>query len=392
MRPVRSRRRCGPTGRRFEGLAATVGTVLVLLGIPTLFADRLGAQTVLGTAVDGSDGTPVAGAFVILVDAESGVERDRGLTTRAGTFRLASGRPGSYLLRLQRIGFETLVTEPFPLDDGEVLSRRLQVSSSPIELTGIEVFGRREPSQCGTPAGEAVELSRVWAEARKALEATAWTDRQSYYRFDALLVRQALDDEGRKVGDPIFDPIRIYGRHPFRSVQASDLAYGGWIQKHGNALKFYAPDAEVLLSDSFLRRHCFRLVRGDSVAPGLLGLEFEPRPNGWVPDIAGVLWIDRGTAELRQLDYGYVNVDLPIHVDYAGGNVRFDQLPDGGWIVQWWEIRTPAGLEGQRVLAVWRTGDLQPDPLAEAPAGVAPVQAPPDELVERYPAPPQAIP
>ncbi|MGD8496404.1 MAG: carboxypeptidase-like regulatory domain-containing protein [Gemmatimonadales bacterium] len=382
---MKRRRRSRSAGR---WLAAAVVTVLGSLALPTVRPNALGAQTVLGTAVDEAAGAPVAGAFVLLLDAETGVERDRVLTTRAGTFRLATKRPGTYRLSLQRIGFETLVTDPFPLADDEVLSRRLQVTTSPIELSGIEVTGGREPSQCGTPAGEAVELSRVWAEARKALEATAWTDRQSYYRFDALLVRQALDEEGTKVGEPAFEPIRIYGRHPFRSVQASDLAYGGWVQQHGSALKFYAPDAEVLLSDSFLRRHCFRLVRGDSVAPGLLGIEFEPRPNGWVSDIDGVLWVDRATAELRRLDYAYVNVDLPIPTEYAGGNVQFDQLPDGSWIVQSWEIRTPAGLEGQRVLAVWRTGDLQADPQADVPAGVAPVQAPPDEMLKRYPAPP----
>lgn len=380
---MKPRRQSRSVGRRFAAAAAVLG----VLALSAVRPNPLDAQTVLGTAVDETDGTPVAGAFVLLLDAETGAERDRGLTTRAGTFRLATKRPGNYRLSLQRIGFETLVTDPFSLDDGEVLSRRLQVTTSPIELSGIEVTGRREPSQCGTPAGEAVELSRVWAEARKALEATAWTDRQSYYRFDALLVQQALDEAGAKVGEPTFEPIRIYGRHPFRSVQASDLAYGGWVQRHGTALKFYAPDAEVLLSDSFLRRHCFRLVRGDSVGPGLLGIEFEPRPNGWVSDIEGVLWVDRATAELRQLDYGYVNVDLAIPTDYAGGNVQFDQLPDGGWIVQSWEIRTPAGLQGQSVLAVWRTGDLQADPGADVPAGVAPVQAPPDEMLKRYPAP-----
>lgn len=350
-------------------------------------ARPLDAQTVLGTAVDEDDGTPVVGGFVLLLDAETGAERDRALTTRSGTFRLDARRAGAYRLSLERIGFETLLTEPFPLGEGESVSHRLEASTRAIELSGIEVTGRREPSQCGTPAGEALELSQVWAEARKALEATAWTDRQSYYRFDALLVRQGLDANGEADGPAEYEPIRIYGRHPFRAVHPNDLAYGGWVQRQGSAVKFFAPDAEIMLSDSFLRRHCFRLVRGASVASGLVGVDFAPRPNRWVSGIAGVLWVDRSSAELRRLDFRYVNIDLPIADEIYGGNVVFDQLPDGGWIVQSWEIRTPAGLEGQRVLAVWRTGDLQASPGAELPADVAPVQAPPDEVVKRYPVP-----
>lgn len=376
-------RRHGPRRRRLLSAAAAAAAALSAPGGPG--ALLLQAQTVLGTAVDAAEESPVTGAFVLLLDAETGEERDRGLTTGSGTFRLAARHAGTYRLSLQRIGFETLVTDPFALGDGETLSRRLAVHSRPVELGAIEVTGRRETTQCGTPAGEAQELSQVWAEARKALEATAWTDRQSYYRFDALLVRRAVNGAGDPIGAAEVEPIRIYGRHPFRAVHPNDLAYGGWVQRQGTAVKFFAPDAEIMLSDSFLRRHCFRLVRGDSVGPGLVGVEFGPRPNRWVSGIAGVLWVDRASAELRRLDFRYVDIDLPIADDVYGGNVVFDQLPDGGWIVLSWEIRTPAGLEGQRVLAVWRTGDLLANPGAEVPIDVAPVQAPPDELLKRYP-------
>lgn len=365
---------------------------------------HLAAQAVLGTAVDAVDGEPIAGAFVLLID-EDGVERDRSLTTASGTFRL-DGPPGRYRLNLERIGFEDLLTEPFDLAEDEQLSRRLPVSARPIELSEIRVAGGE--ARCGVPTEEAIELSRVWDEARKALEATAWTDRQSYYRFDVLIVRQDLDAEGQPVSRPEYEPVRVYGRHPFRSVQPTDLALGGWVQRQGSGLKFFAPDAEVLLSTSFLGRHCFRLVRSDSAAERLVGVEFEPLPDRRTPDISGVLWVDRENAELKELEYRYANLDLPVETDRAGGRVVFDHLPDGGWIVRSWEIRTPLAelqqtrrgnrrqqrvrlsglrLEGQQVLAVWRTGDVQAAPNARLPADVPPVSPPPDELIERYPPP-----
>lgn len=380
-------------------LAAAVG-LIVGAGVPA----PLEGQTVLGTAIDGTDGSPVAGAFVLLVD-EDGAERDRSLTTASGTFRL-EGPPGTYRLNLERIGFEDLVTEPFELSANETISRRLRASARPIALAGIRVTGGE--ARCGIPTEEAMELSRVWDEARKALEATAWTDRQSYYRFDVLIVRQELDADGQPASLPQYEPIRIYGRHPFRSVQPTDLALGGWVQRQGGGLKFFAPDAEVLLSASFLGRHCFRLVKSDSAAGQLVGVEFEPLPESRVPDIAGVLWVDRRTAELKELEYGYANLNLPVETERVGGRVLFEHLPDGGWIVRSWEIRTPLAelqqtrrgnrsqqrvrlsglrLEGQQVVAVWRTGDVQAAPDARLPADVPPVTPPPDELIARYPPP-----
>jgi hypothetical protein len=228
-----------------------------------------------------------------------------------------------------------------------------------------------------------------------------------------VLFRQELDPDGIPVAAPEYESIRVYGRHPFRSALPHDLAFGGWVRRQGQAgLKFYAPDAEVLLSESFLGLHCFRLVRSEAAPGRLLGIEFEPAPGRRVgrpiPDIRGVLWLDRETGELRSLEFGYARLELPVPIEPLGGRVEFDHLPDGGWIVQSWEIRTPlAGihelreggrrqqrvrltglqLEGRQVLAVWRTGDVQADPGAALPPDLPPVVAPPDELIRRYPPP-----
>ncbi|MFW6079196.1 MAG: carboxypeptidase-like regulatory domain-containing protein, partial [Gemmatimonadota bacterium] len=243
--------RCAALGVFARCAALSVAGLLVH---PAASHTPLHAQTVLGTAVDAADGRPIGGAFVLL-ETEEGEERARGLTTADGTFRLATARPGAYRLRLERIGFEDLVTEPFRLEAGERISRRLEADVRPVELSTVDVRGG-EP-RCGTPADEALELGRVWEEARKALEGAAWTDRQSYYRFDVLLFRQELDPDGRPVTEPEHESIRVYGRHPFVSALPSDLAYGGWVRREGQGLKFYAPDAEVMLSDSFLGLHCF---------------------------------------------------------------------------------------------------------------------------------------
>ncbi|TFG65909.1 MAG: carboxypeptidase regulatory-like domain-containing protein [Gemmatimonadales bacterium] len=382
---------------------------LALLGIgiavswPTLVV----AQSVRGTVLESVQGSPIPGTFVVLLD-EEGTERGRALTTQAGTYRIGVPGPGSYRLKVRRIGLADVTTDLFIVGDGEAVSRQIRVSLAPVRLTDLEVMVETE-SKCGMLQEDALALYSVWEEARKALEATFWTGQQTYYRFDALLSRRDLDRGGIQIGETELESIRVYGRHPFRSARADDLAHGGWVRPTGaGGVKFHAPDAEVLLSESFSSRHCYRLQREIIDGHKHIGVQFEPLPGRRLPDISGVLWIDLETAELRTLDFRYEVLNVPFNTDQLGGHVEFDRLPDGAWIVRRWIIRTPVtqftgtrsfsgrrsganirlvGLyeEGQEVTAVWRTGDLQAGPGNEQPEDVPPVNAPTDRLIIRFP-------
>ncbi|MFQ5530024.1 MAG: carboxypeptidase-like regulatory domain-containing protein [Gemmatimonadota bacterium] len=376
----------------------------VWFGAALLLPASAGGQSVSGTVVDGVSDEPLPGSFIVLVDS-AGTERGRGLTTQAGTFRLGVPAPGTYRLRVERIGIADVTTTAFSIEGRQAVSQLVRVSRSPIRLDDLEV--EAEP-RCEMLEEDAVALLSVWDEARKALQATFWTGQQTYYRFDALLSRRTLDRRGNPESEAEFESIRLYGRHPFRSARADDLAYGGWVQSTGaGGIKFHAPDAEVLLSESFRRRHCYRLRRGSVNGRERIGVEFEPLPARRLPDISGVLWVDVATSELMALDFRYEVLNLPFEAEGLGGHVEFDRLPDGAWIVRQWIIRTPiAGIvrsrsfsgrrgggrlrlvglyeEGQQVTAVWRTGDLQAGPENEVPDGIPAVNAPPDVLVLRY--------
>jgi hypothetical protein len=60
-----------------------------------------------------------------------------------------------------------------------------------------------------------------------------------------------------------------------------------------------------------------------------------------LPDIEGVLWLDRETAELRFLEYQYTNIPATLSSENIGGRVEFEALPHGLWIVRRWWIRMP---------------------------------------------------
>jgi len=377
----------------------------IWIGLALVFCAPVGGQSISGTVLDAETAAPMPGTFILLMDS-AGVERGRGLTTQAGTFHLNVPSPGVYRLRVERIGIAGFTTDAFSVDGRQAVSQVIRVAQAPVRLEDLEVAA--EP-QCTMLEQDAFTLLSVWNEARKALEATFWTGQQTYYRFDALLSRQTLDRRGNPQTETEFESIRLYGRHPFRSARADDLAYGGWVQSTGaGGVKFHAPDAEVLLSESFVQRHCYRLRRQSIEGREYIGVQFEPLPARRLPDVSGVLWIDLATSELRSLDFRYEMLNLPFKTDELGGHVEFDRLPDGAWIVRKWLIRTPivrmvpsrsfsgrrrtgnlqlAGLyeEGQEVTAVWRTGDLQAGPENEVPIDVPAVNAPPDQLLFRYP-------
>ena len=101
-----------------------------------------------------------------------------------------------------------------------------------------------------------------------------------------------------------------------------------------------------MLSESFLSLHCIRTVHpsvetGDSAR--LIGVGFSPaskRRN--VVEVEGVLWLDRSTAELRAMDYHYVNTSKAVEKAEPGGHLAFTRVLAGRWIVEEWWIRVPS--------------------------------------------------
>ncbi len=366
--------------------------------IAAVFAIRPAAATaqVISGIVEDSSGVPIPAAFVVLEDA-AGVVVARTLTRDGGGYRLGAPASGTYRLRTDRIGYERAVSPWLRLESGETLDYRFRVEPIPIRLQRITV---NERARCEVLPDEGIQLQSVWDEARKALTATAWTGQQPYFRFDAVMHSHALDERGRPLSEAVLEEVRLYGRHPFRSIPARDLVFGGFVQEPEGRVAYYAPDADVLLSETFVRRHCFRLVRGGADRAGLLGLEFEALPQSRLPDIEGIMWLDPASSELRRLDYSYVNLDVPVDTDRLGGQVEFARLPTGAWIIRGWRIRVPViewvegrpgrtagryrltGINegGGQVLAVWLTARIA----GLLPTDTLHVTPPPDSLLVRF--------
>jgi hypothetical protein len=151
-----------------------------------------------------------------------------------------------------------------------------------------------------------------------------------------------IDTTGRRVVDQVVHLARGPSHRPFRSQDAALLATDGYVVERDGEVIYYAPDADVLLSDSFAATHCFQLAAPPEDEPGLIGLAFRPIEAARARrDIEGTFWIDRATAELRSLDFAFTNMPAASERAEPGGRVEFTRLPDGEWLVSRWHIRMP---------------------------------------------------
>ena len=85
-------------------------TLLVFVVAPV----ALSAQTLRGTVVDTSTEAPVGGATLLLVAPDSQRVAST-LTDDAGAFSVTAPRPGEYMLRVERLGYDIAFVGPFEL-------------------------------------------------------------------------------------------------------------------------------------------------------------------------------------------------------------------------------------------------------------------------------------
>ncbi len=239
--------------------------------------------------------------MVSLVD-RSGRGTEQVLTRSSGLFQLQAPNPGEFRLRADRIGYATTFSDFFGVATTDTLTIELAARIEPVSLEGIEAEADR---RCRVRPGEGLAVARVWEEARKALAAAAWTQERELYRYEMLRIRRRLDDRGRRVEREDRDYVQVSAPTPYASRPADSLLAEGFVRFSAEGSAFWGPDADVLLSDSFLDTHCFRIRPGERRQGELVGLEFEPLPNREVAEITGTMWLDPVSAQLERLDFQY---------------------------------------------------------------------------------------
>jgi hypothetical protein len=208
-------------------------------------------------------------------------------------------------------------------------------------LPNVRVSGK---TPCEIHPESASETAELWLAAREALESSERKG-DSPPRLLVQEWRRAVGPSLRPLWERL-DTSYVTTRHPFEKPLPGNLERAGYIQQRGWTTFYYGPDAGLLLSEGFLRRHCFTRSSGTGANAGLVGLAFAPLPETWVTDVAGVLWIDPASNELRYVEYGWTNAPEEARAPGVGGRTEFTRLSSGGWIIQRWNIRMPRPTAG----------------------------------------------
>jgi len=309
---------------------------VILVTLVVVLAVEGHGQTVRGTVREAESGRAIESGVVTLLDA-AGASIRAVLTDSLGEFGVRAPSPGAYRLRFERLGFRPITTDRFTLDEGETETKPIRAAAVSVSLERIVVTDR--PRCRVLPEADTV-TARVWSAVRGVLASaaageTGWYPYVTIERFERDYdYRRKLVTKERKWTQTGSSTA------PFVAISASFLEKEGFVVGDRDTVTFYAPEARTLIAEEFLRTHCFR-VRDERTERGRIGLDIEPVPRRYVPDIKGTLWLDAATGELRRLDFVYVNLPSNVPSDRADGWVEFRRLPRGAWIVDRWLLRLP---------------------------------------------------
>src|SRR5215210_7909749 len=303
-----------------------IAAAIVLIGA------RSAAQDVRIQVVEAANGKPIVGANVIVFDS-AGLTIGGGFSDQRGQIELPTPSRAPFRVRADKVSYDTWV------------SVVLRPSGKPIHVrigmmpTRVPSAVARTESSCqqlsgtGTPAGD------LWVEVRKALTASALTEAKGLVALDVDLYERALDRNLGIVSERVEQRTNI-PRRPATGISWDQLDPVRRGDASGSDV-YRAPDAATLLSDQFVKTHCFAAIRGYGPENSLTGLEFKPARVGGAPELTGVLWVDPKANALRYLNFDYVNLPIPLRLARTTGRVEFQQLPGGQWIVPRWYIRMP---------------------------------------------------
>lgn len=307
-----------------------------IIACSALTSNAANAQSIRGTLVDSATGAPLTTFAAVLLDAR-GVQAASAWSRDDGRFVLQAPREGDYTVRVQRLGYRKRIM-PVSLRGSQLLDVRIAMSRIPISLTSVRVVSNARCEQLVDEGSG--EVSTVWEAARSAFELVAL----SATRRDLVVkvLDETMDSTRSRAGANEPTNIEREGRSvdPYPSRSPDSISRFGYVQASGGEAHYYAPGPGILMSDEFLRDHCFRL-EGSSPGTDRLGIAFEPTSDRRVTEVAGIVWMVRSTSEPISVDYHYTRLPAARAHGTFGGHAEFVSLPDGGWLLREWTVRAP---------------------------------------------------
>lgn len=324
---------------QIEVMRPVVWPLLVLLSLSPLVASE--GQSVRGTVKEQATGTPLSGVLMTLSREDSlSAPASTALTNEQGAYVLRVSQPGRYRLASKRIGVRRFESEPFELAAGQEIERDVELEALVYRLPTVTVRSER---LCVRRDDQSERVESLWDEVRTALTATQVSLRDRLVRARVVRYNRVLDAQSlRVVNERMHRETSGVVERAFVSLPGEALSRGGyWRIMTNDSIQYYAPDADVLLSTTFARDHCFGVTEGRGERSGLTGISFEPAAGREPPEVRGTIWVDARTFELRLVEFKYSRLPVANSNRHIGGEVNFSRLRSGAWIVDRWFIRMP---------------------------------------------------
>jgi hypothetical protein len=313
-------------------LKGCICTVAISVG---LLSRRLDAQQISGTAFVGNLSVPSAETSILLLDTVGTIVTGT-ITNAEGRFKVRAPGAGWFRVRARRVGFSPDSLGPLFLKAGDEVKFNPNLKQLTTSLAVVSVKGSE---RCIVRPGEGEIAFGLWEAAQSTLAGTAISSLGSQSGFVLERFRREIDPATKRVIRQTVWQTGTLSSEPYFSISADSLADKGFARQGGDSATYFAPDARTLISDVFSRTHCFRPIT-DKDKPDRIGLRFEPVSKTNVVDVAGVLWLDRASSELRSLEYQYTYGPNRETRD-AGGRITYARLTNGLSIVTDWLIRVP---------------------------------------------------
>lgn len=281
---------------------------------------------------------------------------------------LGSGR---YTVRVLRIGNRPTVLTGIDVTADSTVVLNVLLERVPISIAGMTI---RDKADCTLRGRDADTFLQLWEQARVALTAAQVHGSAPLRKLHLMRIEGRVDALRYYAPESVGVPALSVDDTSFREwiadralamTPADTLELLGYIRRLSDGSVVYdAPSADALLDDRFLAGHCFGVVRGSAEHRDWVGIAFTPRrKRSGIVDVAGVLWLDRSTAELRRLEFTYSNVPPESHelcmVERdgkhglcqvfaekglnrfgSGGHADFVRLASGEWLVGNLTLRT----------------------------------------------------